>query len=321
MVKIEYDRIIGIEQGCVMLKTILVPIGDIKRSKNAIQQAVMLSEGTAARVYLLGLVQHNVPEMLHQFSDPVSWNAVKNQKQADLSELAHQFTSHNVPVEIAMLDAFTDETFIRYMHDHSFDLIVFAEEDRLPRTLIRQTLAHVSVPVYVARCELSAQYRRILIPLDGSKRAESVLPLATTIAQSMNATLLLTHIIKEPDIPRRASPNAEDMLLAEQLTERNRHESEHYLNDLNARLPVDTEIHIRVHDSVPTALHQLIEQQHVDLVVMSAHGFSGKPNQAFGGITSNLIEYCVTPFVILQDLPARLPALEAEVTGRYSGVS
>ena len=299
-----------------MLKTILVPIGDTVRSENAIHQAVALARAFSSRTSLLGIVRYSDRDSAHQFIDPVSWNTAKSRKHAALSELAARLEARKLPIDLDMLDISTSERFIRYVQDGGFDLILFSEDDQTPRALIRDALAYTTVPVYMARSRSLSLHPRILLPLDGSQRAECMLPLATTMAQTLGATLLLTHIIKEPEMARRTSPNAEDTRLVAQLIERNRQDSTQYLNDLSARLSVPTEVHLVTHRSISTALHDLIKQQNVDLVMLCAHGYSGKPDQPFGSITSNLIDYCATSLIVIQDLPSNLPAIEAEAAGR-----
>lgn len=299
-----------------MLKTILVPIEDITQSEKAIQQVAVIAKAFAAGIHLLGLVQSSSQNSFYQFPDPVSWDAAKKQKKVALNELAVRLEAQEIPTGLEVLDMFNVDTFIRYVQDRDFNLIILSEHYQSNRTLIRDILAYTSVPVFVVRSQLPTQFRRILIPLDGSQRAECILPSATTLAQAMEATLMLTHVVKEPEMPRRTSLNTEDIKLAEQLIKRNQQEGGRYLNDLSERLPVSTERHMIVHNSITLALHEQIKLQSADLVGLCAHGFSGKPDWPFGSITSNLIDYCPTSLIILQDLPCDLPAIEAEVSNR-----
>lgn len=302
-----------------MLKTLLLPVGDTTRVEKAVSQAVVIAKAFSARTHLLGMIQQSDPEGMHQFIDPVSWRATKNQKQVALTELAAELEAEKISTQLAMLDTSNFKTLIGYIQEGDFDLIIFTDDDQESRRLMRDVLAHTPIPVFIARDQSSNPYKRILLPLDGSQRAECMLSLATTLAQTLNATLLLTHIIKEPEMPRRTSQKNEDVQLAEQLIGRNRQEGERYLNDLSARLPVSSEVHILVHNSVTAALHEFIKQQDVDLVGLCTHGYSGKPEWPFGSIASNLIDYCAISLIVLQDLPSNLPSVEIEASGRPSG--
>ena len=74
------------------------------------------------------------------------------------------------------------------------------------------------------------------------------------------------------------------------------------MDDLRERLQVDLDIHIIVQDDVAVALHELSESENADLVILSAHGYSGTPRWTYGSITSSFIGYGSTPLLIIQDL-------------------
>jgi nucleotide-binding universal stress UspA family protein len=212
-------------------------------SRGCYSQAAFIARAFSARIHLLGMIYSRSRQRSALKIRIV--NATKP-KQAVLAELATQLETQGVPTELALLDMPTFETFIRYVQDHDFDLIVFAGDGQMTQMLIPDVLAHISVPVLVARSQPIERFRRILLPLDGSQRAECMMPLVTMLAQTMDTTLLLAHIIKEPEMPRRISLSAEDIQLSEQLIERNRQEGERYLTDLSARVPVATEIYVGV---------------------------------------------------------------------------
>ena len=56
-------------------------------------------------------------------------------------------------------------------------------------------------------------------------------------------------------------------------------------------------------EHVSATLHQLADEEGVDLVVLSAHGYSGGTRFPYGGVVSSFITYGSTPVLIVQDLP------------------
>jgi nucleotide-binding universal stress UspA family protein len=87
------------------------------------------------------------------------------------------------------------------------------------------------IPAYhpVAAEITALRYARILVPLDGSQRAECVLPLVAALVARQDSQILLAHVVRKPELPRRAPPSREDQDLANALTERNRLEAVRYL--------------------------------------------------------------------------------------------
>src|SRR3546814_15560227 len=62
-------------------------------------------------------------------------------------------------------------------------------------------------------------YQRILVPLDGSRWAESVLPLAARIARAANAEILLAHVVPAPEMIEARPLEMEDKELRQSLIE------------------------------------------------------------------------------------------------------
>jgi nucleotide-binding universal stress UspA family protein len=147
---------------------------------------------------------------------------------------------------------------------------------------------------------------RILVWLDGSARAESVLPTAERIARSSDAEVVLAHVVAEPS---RSSVLCleEDIILAQELSHRLHKRAEAYLGRLRERLrAAGTRARVRVDQSPdPTArLADLARSERADLVVVSAHGCVCDPRHAYGREASYLIEHAPAPMLILQDLPS-----------------
>jgi nucleotide-binding universal stress UspA family protein len=119
----------------------------------------------------------------------------------------------------------------------------------------------------------------------------------------------------------RALLAPEEIELADRLTERNRLEAGKHLEQLRERLSLDVQIRVLVDDDVAATLHELVEQEEVDLVVLSAHGYSGGTRWPYGGVTLNFIAYGTTPLLIVQDLSRdELESTQAELAAReYKG--
>jgi nucleotide-binding universal stress UspA family protein len=166
------------------------------------------------------------------------------------------------------------------------------------------------------------QYQRILAPLDNSTRAECVLPLAVVLARIPETQILLTHVVQRPEMPRRTPPGQEDLELADRIVERNRIEAENYLEVVRLQLPpAAVETRLIVANQVASALHELVDQERIDLVLLSAHGYSGETRWPHGGLVASFVAYGSCPLVIFQDAPGEqsiLTQAEAAVRGYES---
>jgi nucleotide-binding universal stress UspA family protein len=146
-------------------------------------------------------------------------------------------------------------------------------------------------------------YERLLLPLDGSKRAECVLPLAKSISSAHNSTVFLTHIVEEPKLPRQTPLSDEDKKLVSRLSQINIDESEKYFKNLITQFE-NQQVEMIIESSrKPTiALHNIVDREKINLVLLSAHGYSGENRWPYGKIALNFIVYGTTPLLILQDL-------------------
>jgi nucleotide-binding universal stress UspA family protein len=161
------------------------------------------------------------------------------------------------------------------------------------------------VRAYESAPELgSLEYRRLLAPVDGSQRAEYALPLATNLAQSQDAQLIVAQVVTVPETPRRAPLSEEERDLVDRLVELNRREAVAYMDELRARLGDDVVTRVLVSDHAALRLHELIEEENIDLAVLSAHGYSGESRWPYGSVALNFIAYGTTPLLIAQDLSA-----------------
>jgi nucleotide-binding universal stress UspA family protein len=167
---------------------------------------------------------------------------------------------------------------------------------------------------------MGLHYRKIFLPLDGSQRAEMPLMIAESLARAHSSEILAAHVVRQPELPRRTSASQEDLLLVNQLMERNRAEAIKYLEDLKSRVDMTIQTKLEVSPSISRSLHQIADENNVDLTILSAHGYSGDTRWPFGSVGLGFIVYGSTPLLILQDLPGnQIEPTRAEIATRETG--
>lgn len=173
---------------------------------------------------------------------------------------------------------------------------------------VQQVLALARCSVFIVHASAPAHDglpKRLLVPLDGSLRTESVVPTAAALARAYGAALLLVHIVQEP-VPSLLLRAPEDLALAQQLASRLELAGNHYMAQLRGRLehqsaPVRTRV-IR-HINERQGLLEISQEEHADLIVLSAHGSACDPVHAFGRVATDLLTHSQLPVLVLQDLP------------------
>jgi len=222
---------------------------------------------------------------------------------------------------------------IEFAHRHGVNLIAMSSHGRsglsgwnvssvVQKIMLRANISTLLVRAYQAVGDELTQlrYQRLLVTLDCSHRAECVLPLVTRLASFHEAELLLAHVVRRPEMPRRAPLAAEDVELADRVVTRNKQEAVRYFKHLRSRLASDV-VEIRhsllVGESPAATLHELVERENAELVVMSAHGHSGGTRWPYGSVAISFIAYGHTPLLIVQDLsPDEVESSYAEIAAR-----
>jgi nucleotide-binding universal stress UspA family protein len=150
--------------------------------------------------------------------------------------------------------------------------------------------------------------QRILVPLDGSIRTESVLPTAARIASTYGAELLLVHVVAEP-VTSQILRAGEDLELAGEIARRLELSAAKYLANLRTRLAHEvSSVRTRVvrHANIGQCLLEIAREEHTDLVVLSAHGVACDPSRPYGSVTAHVLTHAHVSLMVIQDLPDEL---------------
>ena len=176
--------------------------------------------------------------------------------------------------------------------------------------IVQQILQRIRTSTLIIRTNQAStteisdlRYQRLLVPLDGSRRAGTTLPIATALARAHQAELLLVHVVNKPEMARHMPLTREDEELMNRFVERNQEEGTKYLEHLQAHLSTNVQTRLLVSDNVAATLQGFSEQEQIDLLILSAHGYSGEAKWPYGGVTNRFITDGTMPLLIVQDLP------------------
>lgn len=143
-------------------------------------------------------------------------------------------------------------------------------------------------------------YKRMLVPLDGSKRAETILRHVEELAQRYDATVVFLRVV-EPVLVR-ATPEGADPALKQREFERRREEAEAYLaaqqgefreKGIEARARV-------VHGPVVEAIIDAAERERADLIAIASHGRSGLSRVFYGSVAAGVLHRVDRPLLVVR---------------------
>ena len=142
------------------------------------------------------------------------------------------------------------------------------------------------------------KFRKILVPLDGSECAERALGPALSIAEPMEAEVVLFRVAQP--IPRTQALADMPDVFADVVAAAYR-EAEAYLQEVQARLayPHLSIEHRDAEEGVARQILDFVGQSGVDLVVMSSHGRTGVRRWIYGSIAEKILHGCPCSTLII----------------------
>ena len=143
-------------------------------------------------------------------------------------------------------------------------------------------------------------YKTILVPLDGSKRAEAILPHVENLALYFNAKVIFFKV--EEPAPMLEYDEVIDM--SKYLEERDyqKKETEAYLASLQKAFRakgIEAKT-LTSHGPVAQTIIDVAARENTDLVAMASHGHSGLPRTFYGSIASGVLQRIDRPLLIIR---------------------
>ncbi len=181
--------------------------------------------------------------------------------------------------------------------DHA-DVIVMAShlrwtlpEHAAPSTTL-SVLARSHVPILVCRAggsatiELASADAPIIVPLDGSRLAETALQYAEALARDFGSYLVLLRVL-DPQARATADIEREAREYLQSVREEIAQSGGHAVTELRYGTPI-------------SGIEAVWRQVNGGMIVMASHGQSGTSDAFFGSVTASMIEEVEAPMLIVQ---------------------
>jgi nucleotide-binding universal stress UspA family protein len=132
----------------------------------------------------------------------------------------------------------------------------------------------------------SVEYKRLMVPLDGSPVSEQALPIANDLAGKLGASLLLVRAIQWA---AQAYPYTLPDTYVPQIDNELEAAAKEYLKARKQEAGVDAEAFV-VRGPVADGLLDFVEQRNIDLVVMTTHARKGLKRLALGSVADRTLQ-------------------------------
>lgn len=290
-----------------MFRRIVVPLDRTESATAVLPTACAFATRIGGTLALLHVIDRHFP------GTDLADQARRDARQW-LRDLARQ-SEHGdrPPTIIAVRDGSPAEEILTYADEIEADLICMATHGRagLERMIVgsvaEQVLHRARLPLLLVRPGATvpdiAAHTPIVVPLDGSPRAEAALPHAVNVAKMLDAPLTLVRVWNTA-LPFMPGPYAVamDQQLFEEWEEATEKSVAAYLTSVAGRLT--NEITVRtviLHGDAVQQLTLYLHGQRSGLVVMGTHGRGGVPRWVAGSVAIALVRTAMSPIMLIGD--------------------
>jgi nucleotide-binding universal stress UspA family protein len=294
-----------------MYERIMVPLD----GSNAAEMVLPYAEEIAIK-FNAAIALVSVAEPAPAESDHLYRAYLKTIQEKVRAELSDWGARPGTRVDVEVLFGKPAEKILTYAANKNVSLVVMASRGRsgegpwLLGNIASKVLRATTKPVLLIRKEAPVEglqrkglLRRILVPLDGSRVAEQIVPQALGLARVTEGDVILFHVYES--LITMISGDALTPLSKEEAREANKHREEEakgYLRTVSVPL---REKGLMVSEVVACgnpadAILDYAESNAVDLIAMSTHGLSGIKRWVFGSITDKVLHAGDMPVLVVR---------------------
>ena len=250
-------------------------------------------------------------------------DTIRRQTREVQENLGMEAESKRVEIRGEVVIGYHADEILRFADENAVDFILLASHGR--SGIKRWSLGGVAdkilmaakVPVWLVRAGIEDETpydqwptKTILAPLDGSERAEAVLPYVETLAKQRSTepiNVALLRICEPPVTPSYYSPELSGVPLnwgefMEQETARSKQVSKEYLGGIAKRF-MDTGINTTTEVLVGKAADEIIDYANKNLysvIAMATHGRSGLSRLVYGSTAESVLVGLKNPILLVK---------------------
>ena len=308
-----------------MYTSIVVPLDGSVFGNGALPVAVTMAQRSDAFLHLV----HVREPIAFPYGELPAAQADSNSEEKVRSELtrvaAHLAREGALRVDAEFLVGDIETTLRRYFEDARHDLAVMMTHGRgrLSRSLLGSVadalVRHSPVPLLLLhqdtawlRAAAEPLFRRVLIPLDGSAMAETILDHVFTMG-TPDATEYVILSVVAPHRELEAADAQTDVITGRSFDERQRDAAREYLHGVAASLRdsgAQVTTRVEVHQETAQGILDAALEYHVDLIALSTHGRGGMSRFLHGSVADKVLREASAPILVCR--PHETPVRSAD---------
>ena len=300
-----------------MVTRILVPLDGSELAEQAIPCAAMLAGGLPAEMVLFRAVaiEPDAQDALGRAGMKAGSLLLQLATEAEdyLRGLVVELHARGLTAQYAFREGPAPEAILDYVSTSGIDYIVMATHGYsgfkrwTHGSVAERVLQAAPVPLLLMRaCEAgragaheATLCRRILVPLDGSRLAEGILPVVSAVARALDSHLILFQV---PIAYVSSSMTGDWYLPIQGALETAEKDAQAYLDHVAGQLAEEglaatTALSV---GSVAACIVEYAEAHDVDLIAMCTHGRTGLARWALGSVADRVLRAGTKPLLLVR---------------------
>lgn len=301
-----------------MFGSIVVPLDGSRFGEHALPYAVTVARHSGSRLHLVHVYDRVSPGDLLSVT-PYHYEGVDlkeyeetylEEDRSYLDRLARRIDPDGeIAVTTALLKGEVRRALEEYADEVGAGLVVMSTHGRtgvsrawlgsVADTLVR----HISLPMLLIRPPSVAteppsrvKLGHVLVPLDGSAKAEGAVAVARALAEGTGARMTLLHAVSPRMVVGARSYPVRTGRLEERWVD-----AETYLERAAAPLReagLDVDTRVLEHDDPHGAILATALEEGADVIAMATHGYSGLARAVLGSVTDKVLRGSVLPVLV-----------------------
>lgn len=282
-------------------RRVLVPLDGSELAERAIPYAKNLAKTRGSEVILFTVSIASV----EQLGKPI---------KAYLELNSNELQSQGIKASTAIAYGNVADEIIKFADKNKIDLIILSTHGH--SGIKRWALGSVALKVLHGTCipvlliksrthkTAKVEFKKILLPLDGSSFSEASIPYVKELAKGTGGEIVILRVSEPPVLPADRSPAIKpsweeyrDMLMAEI-----QRQAEKYLEGIRANLGKNG-IKARSQATVGKAAEsilQVAQKEDINLITMTTHGRTGVSRWVYGSVASRITEESLQPVLLIR---------------------
>ena len=233
-----------------------------------------------------------------------------------LEAIAKEFNEEGIKATTATSYGNVAEEVVKYANNNKIDLIIMVThgysgaKQWMFGSLTHEVLSGTEIPFLLIKSispEVSVEFNRILLPVDGSPFSESTFPYVEELTKKTDKEILLLHICEPPIVPSYGSrpinptwkKHRDDMWteMEQQATS--------YLKKTTVALKkkgikLKTRVVKAQTKEVAQTIMKISKEENTDLIVIATQGRAGVSRWVHGSVASTIVEEFPQPILLIR---------------------